>query len=127
MNRVGRKSGIPRSIAGLHFKLSTLSSAATDQFKPPSRTPDARHRQGSRRKRADAPAGDSYRWLAESTGLRLQAAHGDARGDASGVPAALTQHFECVTWPLATAVAGRRQEARDVRIDIGTKMRGMWR
>jgi hypothetical protein len=50
-----------------------------------------------------------------------------ARGDASGVPAALTQHFECVTWPLATAVAGRRQDARDARIDIGAKMRGMWR
>jgi DNA helicase-2/ATP-dependent DNA helicase PcrA len=43
------------------------------------------------------------------------------------IPAALMQHFECVTWPLATAVAGRRQEARDVRINIGAKMRSMWR
>jgi superfamily I DNA/RNA helicase len=25
------------------------------------------------------------------------------------IPAALMQHFQCVTWPLATAVAGRRQ------------------
>jgi DNA helicase-2/ATP-dependent DNA helicase PcrA len=43
------------------------------------------------------------------------------------IPAALTQHFECVTWPLATAVAGRRQDAREVRVDIGAKMRSMWR
>ncbi len=43
------------------------------------------------------------------------------------IPAALLQHFECVTWPLATAAAGRRQDARDVRIDIGAKMRSMWR
>jgi DNA helicase-2/ATP-dependent DNA helicase PcrA len=43
------------------------------------------------------------------------------------IPAALMQHFECVTWPLATAAAGRRQDARDVRIDVGAKMRSMWR
>jgi DNA helicase-2/ATP-dependent DNA helicase PcrA len=43
------------------------------------------------------------------------------------IPAALTQHFECVTWPLATALAGRRQDAREVRVDIGAKMRSMWR
>jgi DNA helicase II / ATP-dependent DNA helicase PcrA len=43
------------------------------------------------------------------------------------IPGALIQHFECVTWPLTTAVAGRRQDARDVRIDVGAKMRSMWR
>jgi DNA helicase-2/ATP-dependent DNA helicase PcrA len=43
------------------------------------------------------------------------------------IPAALMQHFECVTWPIATVAAGRRQEASDVRIDVGAKMRGMWR
>jgi hypothetical protein len=32
-----------------------------------------------------------------------------------------------VTWPLATAVAGRLQVERDVRIDVGAKMRSMWR
>jgi len=37
------------------------------------------------------------------------------------------QHFECVTWPLAGAVSGARQDARDVRIDVGAKMRSMWR
>jgi DNA helicase-2/ATP-dependent DNA helicase PcrA len=40
---------------------------------------------------------------------------------------ALLQHFECAMWPLATAVAGRRQNARDVRIDVGARMRSMWR
>ena len=43
------------------------------------------------------------------------------------IPAALTQHFECVTWPLATAAAGGRKDAREVRIDVGAKMRSMWR
>jgi DNA helicase II / ATP-dependent DNA helicase PcrA len=43
------------------------------------------------------------------------------------IPAALMQHFDCVTWPLATATAGRRRDARDVRIDVGAKMRSMWR
>jgi DNA helicase-2/ATP-dependent DNA helicase PcrA len=43
------------------------------------------------------------------------------------IPAALMQHFEGVTWPLATAVTGRLQVARDVRIDVGAKMRSMWR
>jgi DNA helicase II / ATP-dependent DNA helicase PcrA len=43
------------------------------------------------------------------------------------IPAALTQHFECVTWPLATAVASARKDAREVRVDVGAKMRSMWR
>jgi DNA helicase-2/ATP-dependent DNA helicase PcrA len=43
------------------------------------------------------------------------------------IPAALTQHFECVTWPLATAAAGGRNDAREVRVDVGAKMRSMWR
>ena len=43
------------------------------------------------------------------------------------IPAALTQHFECVTWPLAAATAGARKDARVVRVDVGAKMRSMWR
>jgi DNA helicase II / ATP-dependent DNA helicase PcrA len=43
------------------------------------------------------------------------------------IPAALTQHFECVTWPLATALAARQQDTKHIRIDIGEKMRRMWR
>jgi DNA helicase-2/ATP-dependent DNA helicase PcrA len=43
------------------------------------------------------------------------------------IPAALTQHFECVTWPLAAAAAGGRQSTKDIRVDVGAKMRSMWR
>jgi DNA helicase-2/ATP-dependent DNA helicase PcrA len=43
------------------------------------------------------------------------------------IPAALTQHFECVTWPLATGAAGRQQDAKQLRVDVGAKMRSMWR
>jgi hypothetical protein len=42
------------------------------------------------------------------------------------IPAALMPHFECVAWPLAAANAGR-QSTRDVRVDVGAKMRSMWR
>ena len=41
------------------------------------------------------------------------------------IPAALMQHFESVTWPLATVGAGRRPDGREVRIDVGAKMRSM--
>jgi DNA helicase-2/ATP-dependent DNA helicase PcrA len=43
------------------------------------------------------------------------------------IPAALMPHFECVTWPVAPAGAAGRQDARAVRVDVGAKMRGMWR
>ncbi len=43
------------------------------------------------------------------------------------IPAALTQHFECVTWPLATGAASARQNTKHVRVDVGAKMRSMWR
>jgi DNA helicase-2/ATP-dependent DNA helicase PcrA len=42
------------------------------------------------------------------------------------LPAGLMPHFECVTWPVAAAADGR-QDARLVRVDVGAKMRGMWR
>jgi DNA helicase-2/ATP-dependent DNA helicase PcrA len=59
-----------------------------------------------------------------------QNAQGDRHAYASRtrfIPAVLTQHFECVTWPLATAAAGGRKDRREVRIDVGAKMRRMWR
>jgi DNA helicase-2/ATP-dependent DNA helicase PcrA len=59
-----------------------------------------------------------------------QSAQGDRHVYASRtrfIPAALTQHFESVTWPLATAAAGRRPHGREVRVDVGAKMRSMWR
>jgi DNA helicase-2/ATP-dependent DNA helicase PcrA len=43
------------------------------------------------------------------------------------IPAAVMQHFECMTWPPATVADGGRQDVRHVRVDVGAKMRGMWR
>jgi DNA helicase II / ATP-dependent DNA helicase PcrA len=43
------------------------------------------------------------------------------------IPGALTLHFECVTWPRATAAVSTRRDAKDVRVDVGAKMRSMWR
>ena len=73
----------------------------------------------------------SRRAAGEMTG-RVEQICAEALGANAGImtgalSAKLMQHFECVTWPLATAVGGRRQDAREVRIDIGTKMRSMWR
>jgi len=43
------------------------------------------------------------------------------------IPAALLRHFECVTWPLASAEPGEQHSARKVRVDVGARSRGMWR
>ena len=43
------------------------------------------------------------------------------------IPASLLPHFECVTWPLATTEAGEQSGAKQVRVDVGARMRGMWR
>jgi DNA helicase-2/ATP-dependent DNA helicase PcrA len=43
------------------------------------------------------------------------------------IPAAVMRHFECVASPSGTAETGGRKDARQVRVDIGAKMRGMWR
>jgi DNA helicase II / ATP-dependent DNA helicase PcrA len=43
------------------------------------------------------------------------------------IPVALMQHFDCMTWPPATVAGGERQDVRQVRVDVGAKMRGMWR
>ena len=43
------------------------------------------------------------------------------------IPASLLPCFECLTWPVAAAAAGVRQDARQVRVDVGARMRGMWR
>jgi DNA helicase II / ATP-dependent DNA helicase PcrA len=59
-----------------------------------------------------------------------RAVEGDRHVYASGtrfIPVAVMRHFECVTSPLATAETGGRQNARQARVDIGAKMRGMWR
>ncbi len=43
------------------------------------------------------------------------------------IPAALLPMFERITWPAATSEALSRVDARQVRLDIGARMRSMWR
>ena len=43
------------------------------------------------------------------------------------IPASLLRHFESITWPQSDALARERLAARKVRIDVGARMRGMWR
>ena len=43
------------------------------------------------------------------------------------IPANLLQYFESTTWPQSDALARERLAARKVRIDVGARMRGMWR
>ncbi|MBB3592569.1 DNA helicase-2/ATP-dependent DNA helicase PcrA [Rhizobium sp. BK529] len=43
------------------------------------------------------------------------------------IPATLLQFFEVCGWPQVKADTGAAQQARQVRIDVGARMRGMWR
>ncbi|QEX14738.1 DNA helicase [Hypericibacter terrae] len=43
------------------------------------------------------------------------------------IPKTLLAHFECRTWPKASAAAGSRPAGTQVRVDVGARMRGMWR
>ncbi len=43
------------------------------------------------------------------------------------IPATLLQFFEVVGWPQARADSGASHPARQVRVDVGARMRGMWR
>ncbi|OCO99160.1 MULTISPECIES: ATP-dependent helicase [unclassified Ensifer] len=42
------------------------------------------------------------------------------------IPATLLQFFEATTWPKVSAAAGERS-ARQIRIDVGARMRTMWK
>jgi DNA helicase II / ATP-dependent DNA helicase PcrA len=42
------------------------------------------------------------------------------------IPMALLPLFETVTWPLATPVAAAAVASKQVRIDVGARMRSMW-
>jgi hypothetical protein len=59
------KSETTLRIAGLHFEIGAFPGAAPDQFELPPGASNARHRQWGCRERADAPAGDGCRRLAE--------------------------------------------------------------
>lgn len=43
------------------------------------------------------------------------------------VPTALLPLFECTAWPIVAAAASDRCDPRQVRLDIGARMRSMWR
>jgi DNA helicase II / ATP-dependent DNA helicase PcrA len=43
------------------------------------------------------------------------------------IPATLLQFFEVCGWPQTKADTAASQQARQVRIDVGARMRGMWR
>jgi DNA helicase-2/ATP-dependent DNA helicase PcrA len=43
------------------------------------------------------------------------------------IPATLLKLFESTIWPLAVAASAGRQDPRSVRVDVGARMRGMWR
>ncbi|MBD8687765.1 MULTISPECIES: ATP-dependent helicase [unclassified Rhizobium] len=42
------------------------------------------------------------------------------------IPATLLQYFESVAWPKVSAAASERS-AQQIRIDVGARMRGMWK
>lgn len=43
------------------------------------------------------------------------------------IPNALLNLFETTTWPIATPGANSRPDVSTVKIDVGARMRGMWR
>jgi DNA helicase-2/ATP-dependent DNA helicase PcrA len=43
------------------------------------------------------------------------------------IPAELLKLFECTTWPIAAAEPNGRPDARTVHVDVGARLRGMWR
>ncbi|MGV8935521.1 MAG: ATP-dependent helicase [Allorhizobium sp.] len=43
------------------------------------------------------------------------------------IPVTLLQFFETTAWPLVAAVTPGQRDARQVRLDVGARMRGMWR
>lgn len=43
------------------------------------------------------------------------------------IPATLLQFFEVCGWPQVKAETSASQQARQIRVDVGARMRGMWR
>ena len=59
-----------------------------------------------------------------------QSASGDRHVYASRtrfIPNGLMKHFEAASWPVAAPGAPPRWPAQGVRINVGAKMREMWR
>jgi DNA helicase-2/ATP-dependent DNA helicase PcrA len=43
------------------------------------------------------------------------------------IPAALLKFFDCTSWPVAIAELNNWPDTRTVRVDVGARMRSMWR
>ena len=43
------------------------------------------------------------------------------------IPKAILDRFECTSWPLVSTARASAAVPRGVRLDVGAKMRGMWR
>ena len=43
------------------------------------------------------------------------------------IPASMLPLFECISWPVVAAGQDGRPDPRTVRVDVGARMRGMWR
>jgi DNA helicase-2/ATP-dependent DNA helicase PcrA len=43
------------------------------------------------------------------------------------IPVALLPLFDRITWPVVAAEVSSRADTRQVRLDIGARMRSMWR
>ena len=59
-----------------------------------------------------------------------QNAHGDRHVYASRtrfIPGTLLKHFEAASWPVVAPGSDARGPAHGVRINVGAKMREMWR
>src|SRR6202035_2062516 len=83
VDQAGRKSETTLGIAGLHFEIDAFAGAAPDQFDLPSGASNARHRQWGCGERADAPAGDGCRRLAEFGRLCRPPPAADGEADGS--------------------------------------------
>ena len=59
-----------------------------------------------------------------------QNAHGDRHVYASRtrfIPQNILSHFAAEAWPVATSESAGRAASQGPRVDIGARMRGMWR
>ncbi|MBP0656986.1 hypothetical protein J8J20_24245, partial [Mycobacterium tuberculosis] len=59
-----------------------------------------------------------------------QSAQGDRHvyaGRSRFLPSGLVGHFESVAWPTATAAQPRSRFPQAAKVDLGARMRAMWR
>lgn len=79
---------------------------------------------------AMTPAKDSLRLVVTQRFFTSgRSAQGDRHVYASRtrfIPVALLPLFDCLAWPVVAASPPDRAEARQVRLDIGARMRSMW-